>query len=122
MSERLRVLVVDDEPAILRALGRELADVATVRTAGSVNEALTLVDNEVFDVVIADLRMPDRWGDELLAYVAARAPETRRLLLTADNDPQRTVAELLEQQVIEACFRKPWGEDLLRTVVAAPDR
>jgi CheY-like chemotaxis protein len=113
---RPRVLIVDDEPAILRVLTRELGDSAEVTTAGSVTEALALVEAQVFDVVVADLRMPDRWGDELLAHLAARAPQTRRLLLTADNDPERTVAELLEQKVIEGCFRKPWGEDLLATI------
>ena len=67
---------------------------------------------------MADLRLPDRWGDELLAHVAARSPRTRRFLLTADDDPKRTVAELLERGVIEACYKKPWTEGLIAAIRA----
>ena len=116
MARRLSVLLVDDEPAILRALSRELAELADVTSTGSVSDALALVGARKFDIVVADLRLPDRWGDELLAHVAARSPSTRRLLLTADQDPQRTVRELLEQGVIQACYRKPWTEDLIADI------
>jgi two-component system response regulator PilR (NtrC family) len=112
------VLVVDDEPAILRALSRELEEVADVSSAGSVTDALALVGTHRFDVVVADLRLPDRWGDELLAHVAARSPSTRRLLLTADNDPQRTVAELIDQGVVQAWYKKPWTEQLIEDIRA----
>jgi response regulator RpfG family c-di-GMP phosphodiesterase len=110
------VLLVDDEPAILRALSRELADFAEVTSSMNVSDALALVGEHRYDVVIADLRLPDRWGDELLAHVAARSPTTRRLLLTADQDPQRTVRELIEQGVVQACYRKPWTDELIADV------
>jgi two-component system response regulator PilR (NtrC family) len=116
VARKVSVLLVDDEPAILRALSRELADVADVTATGSVSDALAIVQSRNFDIVIADLRLPDRWGDELLAHVAARSPSTRRLLLTADNDPQRTVRELIDQGVIQACYRKPWTEQLIDDV------
>jgi response regulator RpfG family c-di-GMP phosphodiesterase len=112
------VLLVDDEPAILRALSRELSDVADVTSAESVSDALDLVGERRFDVVVADLRLPDRWGDELLAHVAARSPTTRRLLLTADQDPQRTVRELIDRGIIEAAYRKPWTEELIARIRA----
>jgi two-component system response regulator PilR (NtrC family) len=111
-------LVVDDEPGILRALSRELQDVADVTVTGSVADALELVAGRRFDVVVADLRLPDRWGDELLAHVAARSPSTRRLLLTADSDPQRTVRELIDQGIVEAFYRKPWTDDLIADIRA----
>ena len=59
---------------------------------------------------------PDRWGDELLAHVAARFPATRRLLFTADNNPQRTVRELIERGVVEAWFQKPWTDALVEAI------
>jgi DNA-binding NtrC family response regulator len=115
---RLKVLVVDDDRAILRALSLSLEDIADVTTLDTVAAALPLVERGRFDVVVADLRMPDRWGDELLAHVAARAPATRRLLLTGDLDPERTVRELLEVGVVEAWFQKPRAEGLLETIRA----
>ena len=113
---RPSVLIVDDEPAILRALTRELEAFADVTTARSVADALELVAKQVFDTVVADLRLPDRWGDELLAHVAARSPSTRRVLFTADNDPQRTVRELIDRGVVEEWFQKPWTDRLVEAI------
>jgi DNA-binding NtrC family response regulator len=115
---RLRVLLVDDEPEILKAISWELEDVADVTATPSVAEALAAVAAGPFDVVIADLRLPDRWGDELLAYVAARTPATRRVLLTADSDPEHTVRELIAHGVIEATYQKPHVGRLLEDVRA----
>jgi DNA-binding NtrC family response regulator len=112
------VLIVDDDRAILRALELSLEEIADVTVLDSVAAALPLVERDRFDVVVADLRLPDRWGDELLAHVAARAPATRRLLLTGDLDPERTVRELLDTGVIEACFQKPRAEGLLEAIRA----
>ncbi len=117
-GKRPKVLLVDDEPEILRALSWELEDVADVTAADSVSRALVLVQEQTYDIVVADLRLPDRWGDELLAHVAARSPSTRRLLLTADSDPQRTVRELLDMGVIEACYQKPRTDDLIAAIRA----
>jgi two-component system, NtrC family, response regulator PilR len=112
------VLLVDDEPALLRALADELAEIAEVSTALTVADALELIAERTYDIVVADLRLPDRWGDELLAHVAARSPGTRRLLLTADENPRRTVRELIEDGVVEACFQKPWTKPLVDAIRA----
>ena len=112
----MRVLVLDDDPHILRAMALLLESEADVTTSDSVASALALVERERFDVVVADLRLPGRWGDELLAYVAAHSPGTRRLLLTGDLDPERTVRELLDQGVVQACFRKPRADGLVEAI------
>ena len=120
VGRRVRVLVVDDDADILRALTWELEPFADVKALSSVGAALPLIERGRFDVVVADLRLPERWGDELLAYVAARSPRTRRLLLTGDSDPEHTVRELLDRGVIEACFRKPRATGLVEAVRSAP--
>jgi two-component system response regulator HupR/HoxA len=116
VRRRRTVLLVDDEPLILKALADELEDFAKVTTAACGEEALRLLDEETFDVVVCDLRLPDRWGDELLAHVAARSPETRRLLLTADPSPERAVSELLSVGVIQACYQKPRTDSLVAAI------
>lgn len=113
----MRVLLVDDDPLVLRALGLLLEVDAEVTTRESVAAALALVGEQRFDVVVADLRMPDRWGDELLAYVHAHSPSTRRLLLTGDRDPERTVRELLAEGIVDACFRKPRADGLVEAIL-----
>jgi DNA-binding response OmpR family regulator len=60
------ILVVDDEPSIRHAIVRAFAD-ATVREAGTCEEALTLVRDAYPDLVLLDQRLPDGDGLTLLA-------------------------------------------------------
>ena len=79
-----RVIVVDDEVLPRRAVARWLGglglDVVAVATAA---EALLLLSQEKFDVVVADwLLGPGERGDWLLAEVRTRYPEVRRVLFS----------------------------------------
>lgn len=71
---RARVLVVDDEPALVRALGRVLAGHEVV-TARSGREALTLCAAGWFDVILCDLMMPDLTGMDVYERLVDIAPE-----------------------------------------------
>ncbi len=115
---RPRVLLVDDDLDLLRALTLEIETFAEVEAMTSVSSALPLVQRGRFDAVVTDLRMPERWGDELLAHVAARSPATLRLMLTGDADPRRTVRELLESGLVAEVFTKPRAEGLLERLRA----
>lgn len=78
-----RILVVDDEPAILRALTRVFVRAGfEVRTAGGVDEALGVLEGFTPDVVISDFKMQGRNGGELLAIVGVRFPVAKRVLLS----------------------------------------
>ncbi|MES2319174.1 MAG: ATP-binding protein [Pseudomonadota bacterium] len=73
---RLRVLVVDDEPDARDLINRILSDChAVVRTAASAEQALKAIREEMPDVLVSDLGMPDVDGFELLARVRALGPE-----------------------------------------------
>jgi DNA-binding NtrC family response regulator len=79
-----RVLIVDDEPLLLRVLPEILGPNAVVRTASDASTALALLDEEVFDVVLSDHDLgPGMTGAELLDDIAARFPTTRRYLMSA---------------------------------------
>ena len=73
---RVRVLVVDDEPDARDLIKRILSDCnAEVRTAASAHQALESIREEIPDLLVSDLGMPDVDGFELLAQVRALAPE-----------------------------------------------
>ncbi|MBW2454173.1 MAG: hybrid sensor histidine kinase/response regulator [Deltaproteobacteria bacterium] len=75
-GRRLRVLVVDDELQILRALQRLLQTWADVTAAPSVDEALDLMaQNKPSDLILSDLMMPGRSGMELYEEVIDEDPE-----------------------------------------------
>lgn len=68
-----RVLVVEDDAVQRDAICRLLSgtDLETV-SAGTVREALELLENQTFDCVVTDLTLPDASGDDLLAAMAGR--------------------------------------------------
>lgn len=82
-GQPLRVLVVDDEPAVQQVTATFLtADGHRVETAGSGTEALAKFQPETFDLVITDQAMPGMSGDQFAAAIRERAPAQRILMLT----------------------------------------
>jgi PAS domain S-box-containing protein len=71
---RGRILVVDDEPAIARAIARALGSEHDITTAGNGKEALTLALGSSFDVILSDLMMPEMTGMELHARLVEESP------------------------------------------------
>jgi len=90
MEPRVRVAFVDDEAAILTNLRRTmLAMLDEWEMAFFVNgtDLLRRLDTDTFDVVVADMRMPDMDGPSLLDAISKLHPEMMRVILTgaADN-------------------------------------
>src|SRR5262249_30165918 len=69
---RRRVLVVDDEAMICRAIEQLLSDSHDVRVAMTGTDALALVASSTFDIILCDVMMPDMNGHELYRRVAAQ--------------------------------------------------
>src|SRR5690349_10116530 len=83
---RLRILLVEDHLILrqgLRALLETNSDIEIVGEAGTVADALALVEVARPAVVVTDLGLPDRSGIELVAELRARHPQMRVLVLTA---------------------------------------
>lgn len=95
-----RVLLVDDEPAILDGLRRQLRGSFDIATAVGAEEALQLMEvSERFAVVLSDMRMPGLDGAAFLAIVRERYPDTVRLLLTGHSDMESTITAINDGQI-----------------------
>jgi putative nucleotidyltransferase with HDIG domain len=82
-ADELRILIVDDQPAILRFLIAALAEHGCVTTtAGTAERALELIAAQPFDLVISDIKMPGLSGLDLLRAVKTRQPATPVVLIT----------------------------------------
>jgi two-component system, OmpR family, copper resistance phosphate regulon response regulator CusR len=80
----MRVLVVEDEKKVARALREGLeAEHYDVRVASSGEEGFFLVNHETFDCVVLDLMLPQRDGLEVLTTLRKRGVQTPVLILTA---------------------------------------
>jgi DNA-binding NtrC family response regulator len=115
-----RLLLVDDEPAVLEALTTALARTRDLHlrfeTAASGREALEKIARDRFDLVIADHRMPGMSGVELLERVRERSPDSVRVLLTVMSDAD-VAMQAMERARVHYYMRKPWTNDELRGLV-----
>ena len=111
-----RILLVDDDRALLLALSTLLKDAGhDLETAGDGPDALALLRGRPFDIVILDIGLPSMSGLDVLAE--ARALETPPLviMMTADDTPQ-TVLESVRRQAFRY-LRKPFPPNTIIEVV-----
>jgi DNA-binding NtrC family response regulator len=93
----LRVLIVDDDPALLQALPETLRlrmGGVVVETANSAASALDRIVEEEFDAIVTDIKMPGMDGLELLAEIRARRPGTPTLIITGHGENELVVRAL----------------------------
>jgi len=92
----VQVLVIDDEPAIRRALRASLTELGFVVAEASRGEdGIQLVQTKTFDVVLLDINMPGIGGIKTLLKLRAMAPRLPILMLTV-QDSEETKIEALE--------------------------
>lgn len=123
----LRILLVDDEPNILRALRRCLAGIDVRELDGealgfemftSPEAAIERSEDQDFDLVISDYRMPSMTGVEFLARLMAIQPAAPRMIISGYADRAAIIAAVNEIQLIRF-IEKPWNDDELRRTVAS---
>ena len=91
-----RVLVVDDEPTICRALSIALRRAGyEPRSAETAAAAQSLLRRETFDAMIVDLRIPDQRGDEFFELAAALYPHLRTATLITTGDTSDRAFDLI---------------------------
>ncbi|MEM7447135.1 MAG: response regulator [Myxococcota bacterium] len=120
MSERMRVLCVDDEPNVLEGLELHLRRKYDLVTATSGAEGLArLEEGPSFAVVVSDMRMPHMNGAAFLTQVRERAPDAVRMLLTGQTDIESAIAAINEGQIFRFLTKPCPPKTLLSGVEAA---
>src|SRR5204863_9084373 len=85
---RSRILVIDDEPGILRAVERILSCEHHVTTADTPERGLELLHSNRIDLVLCDISMPGIDGFEVLREAQSVRPEPDVILMTGMNDAE----------------------------------
>lgn len=110
------LLLVDDEPDLLRSLQGLLRQKFQLFVADSGAAALEIIQSQPVQIVMSDQRMPKMSGDELLARIAQIAPDTVRILLTGYADIH-DVIRALNTGGLFRYLTKPWDLDELMEVL-----
>ena len=114
MDAPARILVVDDEEFVLKALERSLRlDGHEVIACSDPLKAIELLKQEEVDVVLSDHLMPGMKGLDLLREAKNLRPQAIRILLTGHADLQLAMRAINEGEVYRF-FTKPWDDETLR--------
>lgn len=116
MPEQPGVLLVDDEPLVLRALERQLRGILRsprpayrIESHTSPAAALRRAQEVDFDVVVSDYRMPEMNGVAFLRAFRALQPTAARLILSGHAD-LAGLADAINVAGILRFLAKPWDE------------
>jgi PAS domain S-box-containing protein len=120
-SEQLSVLAVDDDPLVLMNTVLMLEDLGhDVKQANSAKEALQLLSEDSFDLLITDYAMPRMTGGELAAIVAEKWPGIRVVLAT--GYAELPSGSTLSCERLSKPFTQLQLEQATRQAMAAPRR
>jgi len=101
MAENIKILVVDDEPIVIRSAKRILgAEGYDVEGASGGREAIIMMEKKNYDLVLTDLKMPEVDGITLMRWIRKSRPETGIVVITG-YPSQETIKEALELGIID---------------------
>jgi DNA-binding NtrC family response regulator len=112
-----KILLVDDEVSVLRALQRALIDEDfEVSLAESASAGLKLLDEHPFKVVVSDERMPVMCGSEFLSIVSLQHPEVVRITLTGQASIEAAMSAVNQGEIYRFLL-KPWNDIELKLAI-----
>ncbi len=116
MDKKIKILIIDDEDIVLKSCLRILKNEGyEISTAYSGEEGLKRIDENEYDVVITDLKMPGMGGMEVLATLRKNKPEITVIIFTGYATVENT-REALKAGAFDY-IPKPFTNEELRTVV-----
>lgn len=121
-ADRVKVLLVDDEPQVLQGLKLFLRRGYDVLTAESGPAGLELIEQHAdVGVIVSDMRMPEMTGAEFLRRSIELAPEATRVLLTGQTDLESAIVAVNEGRIYRF-LSKPCGKEQFCATIAEAAR
>jgi signal transduction histidine kinase/ActR/RegA family two-component response regulator len=119
-TRRLRVLVVDDEPPLARALGQMLQDEHDVEVVTSGEDAMRRLDaGAEYDVILCDLMRAGVGGVDVHDRLRAERPEMARRIVFMTGGVFSTRTERFLAEVKNTCLDKPFTQEGVRAALEA---
>ena len=111
-----RILHVEDDADIVSIVSTVVGDVAHVVSAATREEAMRLISEQVFDLIILDLMLPDGSGEDLLCELHRSRNYKVPVIVFSAHEPSADLAYRIEATLVKS---QATNEDLLEVVRAA---
>lgn len=115
-SNKSKILIVDDEERILNSLKSLFRMDYDVTTTTDGYEALRLLKESEYNLIISDQRMPIMKGVDLLVQAKEVSPNTIRVLLTGFSDLADLIGSVNDGEIFRF-ISKPWDNDEIASIV-----
>ena len=112
-----KILVIDDEVEILRALKRQFRRKYEVHVAAGAEEGYGIMAAHEIQVIISDQRMPGMTGTDFYRIVKAEYPDAIRLILTGYADITAVIASINDGNIFRYIL-KPWDPVELESIIS----
>ncbi len=115
--EKKWILFVDDQENVLNGLRRLLRPMRSqwhMTFVSSGREALQALEEDTYDIIISDMRMPEMAGDELLTEVRKKYPSIVRLALSGQADKDQILQSV---GPIHQFLQKPCDKEILKSAI-----
>ena len=117
--DELRILIVDDSFTSRRIIRQmmERMGIEHFSEAENGKQAIQMIENEFFDLIVTDYNMPEMDGEELSQFIRNQSSQQSVpvLMVTSETDHNRLAG--IAQSGVSAVFDKPFTTDTLRTTI-----
>ncbi len=108
----MKILLVEDEKILRISLDNTLKNAGyAVLPCSTGAKAITALDNETFDVVLTDIRLPEKDGMQILHHIQSNYPDTKVIMMTAFGSVESAVEAL--KKGASDYLTKPFSQDEL---------
>lgn len=112
-NKKYRILYVDDEEVNLRIFERAFKRYYEVHTAISGQDAIKLLNEHQFHLIMTDQRMPNMTGVQLLLKIVPQFPNIVRMIMTGFSD-EGEISRVDDEVGLDRFFVKPWNKNDLK--------
>ena len=119
MSDRKKILLIDDEKDILEVLKDYLCDEFDVYLASCDNEAIEHLEKNSFSLVLCDYNLPGMNGEQICDYIKQKHPGTPVVFVTGDGGVSSGLSP--ENKSVQILY-KPIDFDLLYEICTSFSR
>jgi two-component system chemotaxis response regulator CheY len=117
--DELRVLVVDDSPLARKHISRVLNNLGidTIETAENGKQAVEMIENTYFDLVVTDYNMPEMDGEQLTRFIRENSTQNAIPIMMVTSEANESRLSAVQQAGVSGICDKPFEPGAVRQMI-----